>query len=411
MAARIFERVTFTGSKGDELAARLDLPAGPAKATAIFAHCFTCSKDVVAASRVSEHLTREGIAVLRFDFTGLGSSGGDFGNTNFSSNVEDLELAAKWLTENRSAPQILVGHSLGGAAVAMAAANIPSVKAVATIGAPSEVEHVAMIFDSSVETIAEHGEALVKLAGREFCIQQQFLDDLRDVALADVVGEWKGAWMFLHSPIDNTVGIDHAAALYAAAKHPKTFVSLDDADHLLTRPLDAEYAASMIATWAMRHIDDERGLTAAPDATAPVVVQEAGQGKFLQHVVAGEHRFLADEPLSVGGFDAGPTPYDLLGAALGTCTSMTMRMYGERKGFDFDTVTVEVSHDRIHADDCESCADDRTGQVDVFTRRISIDAPNLSAEDRARLIAIADRCPVHRTMEASSVIETIDVDS
>jgi uncharacterized OsmC-like protein/alpha/beta superfamily hydrolase len=390
----------FPGSQGADLAGRLDLPAGPPRAVALFAHCFTCGKDLRAASDIAAVLTDLGYAVLRFDFTGLGASEGEFGNTNFSSNVDDLVAAADWLRVNHRAPQLLVGHSFGGAAVIAATASIPEVLAVATIGAPADVRHVeALLADDSAP------DSTVELAGRRFTIRAQFLDDLRRHAVVEQVGRMRAALLLLHSPIDEVVAVEHAARLYEAARHPKSFVALDDADHLLSVRRDAEYAAHVIGAWASRYLRDERGLAAPPAPSAQVVVAETTQGRFLTHVVVGRHRFLADEPASVGGYDAGPSPYDLLAAALGTCTSMTLRMYADRKGLPLDRVTLEVSHEKLHATDA-AAADGGTGaRVDRFSRVLHLEG-DLDDDQRARLVEIADRCPVHRTLEQSSVIET-----
>lgn len=410
MSARI-ERITFPGSQGEELAARLDLPPGPPKAFALFAHCFTCSKDVKAASRVANALTVAGFGVLRFDFTGLGSSDGEFANTNFTSNTDDILAAAAWLRSKHRAPQLLVGHSLGGAAVLAVAGDISEVRAVATIGAPADPTHVTGVFSESVDEIEAAGQATVQLAGRSFTIRKQFLDDLRNHAVTERVAASRKALLVLHSPIDNTVGVENAADIFAAARHPKSYVSLDGADHMLSDPVDAEFAATMIAGFANRYVVDESGAHAAPKATAPVVVAETTQGPFLNHVVVGQHRFLADEPPSIGGFDAGPAPYDFLGAALGACTSMTLRMYATHKKMALDRVIVEVSHGKVHADDCVECSEndllvDRNGMIDRFERVITIEGPDLSEDDRQKLLKIANRCPVHRTLETASAIAT-----
>lgn len=399
------QRVSFDGSQGGQLAARLDLPAAPPVAYALFAHCFTCSKDVVAASRIASGLTRHGIGVLRFDFTGLGGSDGEFAHTNFSSNLEDLRLAAGWLAEHHRAPQLLVGHSLGGAAVLAVAADLPSVQAVATIGAPSDVRHVEQLLGDQLPLIEANGEAEVTLAGRTFKICRQFVDDLRAVPLTERVAALHRALLILHSPVDQIVGIDHAAAIFGAARHPKSYVALDDADHLLARRSDGEFVAALIGAWAHRYLHDESGAAPAPAPTAQAVVAETTQGPFLNHVVVGAHQFLADEPESIGGFDAGPAPYDLLSSALGACTSMTLRMYATRKGLPLDRVSVEVQHGKVHADDCVECAEGRTGMIDRFERVVHLQG-DLTDEQRASLLAIADKCPVHRTLEASSVIAT-----
>lgn len=410
MAPRI-ERITFPGSQGSDLAARLDLPAGPARAYAVFAHCFTCSKDLRAATRIATALTEAGYGVLRFDFTGLGQSEGEFANTNFSSNSEDLIAAAEWLGTHHRAPQLLVGHSLGGAAVLAMAAEVPSVRAVATIGAPADPTHVTGVFEDAIGEIEREGTAEVQIAGRPFTIRRQFLDDLRNHLVTERAGTMGKALLVLHSPIDEVVSVDNAGLIFDAARHPRSFVSLDGADHLLTGPTDAAYAASMIAGFANRYVDDERASRAPPKPSAPVVVAETTTGRFLNHVVVGRHRLLADEPESVGGYDAGPSPYDLLGAALGTCTSMTLRIYADRKQLPLARVLVQVSHAKVHADDLAELEEaehlqNRSGMIDQFGRVLTLEGDDLSPEDVDRLVAIADKCPVHRTLESASLITT-----
>lgn len=401
------QRVTFEGSQGDTLAARFDVPAGTVRATAIFAHCFTCSKDIAAAKRIAGELAMRGIAVLRFDFTGLGASDGEFANTNFSSNCTDLLRAADWLRDNVEAPSILIGHSLGGAAVLGVAGDIAEVKAVATIGAPADAAHVADNFHADLEAIERDGEAEVSLAGRKFRIQKQFLDDIRGQNLTDRIAGMKKALMVLHSPLDDTVGIDNAATIFTAARHPKSFVSLDKADHLLTRAEDAAYAAEIIAAWASRFIASET-VVPASDEHATVRVTETGGGKFQNYVIAGRHRMFADEPTDVGGLDSGPSPYDFLSVSLAACTSMTLRIYAAFKKIDVGTISVEVLHDKVHAKDCQDCAEelrDRPGKIDRFERRITI-AGDIDAALEAKLLEIADKCPVHRTLEAGAAVVT-----
>ena len=401
------EKVTFTGAFGDRLAARLDMPDGPVRAYALFAHCFTCSKDIFAAARVSKALADRGFAVLRFDFTGLGASDGEFANTNFSSNVDDLVAAAEWLKENHQAPALLVGHSLGGAAVLAAAARLPGVAAVATIGAPGDPEHVVKNFGAKVDEISESGEADVELAGRAFTIRKQFLEDIATAKLTEAVRDMRKALLVFHSPVDQVVGIDNAGLIFQAAKHPKSFVSLDDADHLLSRRADAIYVADVLSAWASRYLAAEETGDAAghPDLRGhEVVVYENGDGRFGQTVWNGRHESLADEPEKVGGLDRGPDPYGYLSTALGACTSMTLRMYADRKKLPLDQVLVRVKHDKIHAEDCESC-ETKEGKVDRLQREIEI-VGDLDDDVRQRLLEIADMCPVHRTLERSNVIET-----
>ncbi|MCY0094460.1 bifunctional alpha/beta hydrolase/OsmC family protein [Hoeflea ulvae] len=403
-------KAEFTGHSGAKLAARLDLPAGSIRAWALFAHCFTCSKDTLAARRISGELARAGIAVMRFDFTGLGSSGGDFASTNFSSNLEDLRAAADWLAVHYDAPEILVGHSLGGAAVLAIAGDLKSVRAVATIGAPAEASHVIENFQSHIDEITTGGEAAVSLGGRPFTIQRQFVEDLNAISLAEKIGRMKTALLVLHGPRDQVVGIDNAAAIFTAAKHPKSFVSLDDADHMLSDPADANYAAGIIASWAARYLPVE----APRRDDAPVedvVVGETGQGKFQVSVQAGPHRMLADEPASVGGADTGPSPYDLMSAGLGACTAMTLRMYARLKKIDLGLVTVTVRHNKVHAADCLECTESERangGKIDRFERVISIDG-GTPASLADKIAEIANKCPVHRTLEhGAKVVTTVE---
>jgi putative redox protein len=400
------DRVQFEGRDGQSLAARLESPAGEARAVALFAHCFTCTKDILAAKRIAAALAERGIAVLRFDFTGLGSSEGEFANTNFSSNVDDLVAAADYLRATLAAPRILIGHSLGGAAVLAAAERIDEATAVATIGAPADPAHVRHLFADHAEEISGTGEAEVQLAGRTFRIKKQFLEDIEGQRLEARIKGLGKALMIMHAPLDQTVSIDNAALIFQAAKHPKSFVSLDDADHLLTRRADADYAAEVIAAWASRFLPPaERD--AAPEAEdGEVLVRESGEGRFTQQILAGGHRLSADEPPAVGGDNRGPTPYGLLLAGLGACTSMTLRLYADRKGWPLERVTVRLKHDKIHAQDCESC-ETTEGRIDHIARELTMEGP-LDADQRRRLLEIADKCPVHKTLHSEVVIETKD---
>ncbi len=403
------QKLEFPGHTGEMLAARLDMPDDAPHAYVLFAHCFTCSKDIFAASRISASLVERGFAVLRFDFTGLGMSEGEFANTNFSSNVTDLVKAADFLRENRAAPTLLIGHSLGGAAVLAAAADIEEVRAVATIGAPAEPIPVKKQLGDKVDQIREQGEVEVDLGGRPFRIQKQFLDDLEASTIRQRVHDLGRALLVMHSPVDAIVDIDNARQLFEAALHPKSFISLDDADHLLRKRRDAEYAASVLAAWASRYLPEvqEAANVQAPDdlpdaspeevEDGVVEVTETGAGQFANQVRAGKHSLLADEPTRMGGTDTGPSPYDYLLAALGACTSMTLRMYAQRKKLALDKVSVQLSHQRVHAQDCADCDSDE-GQISEIHRVIDLQG-ELSADERARLLEIADKCPVHRTLE------------
>ena len=403
-------KLEFDGAHGAKLAARLDLPAGKIRAFALFAHCFTCSKDIPAARHIAGALSREGIAVLRFDFTGLGGSGGDFSSTGFSSNVEDLKLAAEFLRRNYEAPQILIGHSLGGAAVLSVAADIPEVRAVVTIGAPSEADHVIHNFKGAVDQIRANGAGEVDLAGRTFTIRSEFLDDLEARSVRDKVSRLGKPLLVMHAPLDDTVGIDNATNIFVAAKHPKSFVSLDKADHLLSNGDDAAYAARVIAGWVSGYLD-KPATAGSSDPKDGVEVIETGQGKFQSMVVSGDHRLIADEPVEYGGLDSGPSPYGYLSAALGACTVMTLRMYADRKGLSVDRIGTRVLHGKVHAADCEDCADDlkaRGGKIDRFERVITLEG-DLDEPTRARMLEIADKCPVHKTLEVGAAVVTREV--
>ncbi len=397
------ERISFAGHDGNQLAARLDLPDGPVLATALFAHCFTCSKDIPAARRISARLAGMGIAVLRFDFTGLGHSEGEFANTTFTSNVEDLIAAAQYLAGRNMAPSLLIGHSLGGAAVLRARAGIPTVKAIATLGAPADPGHVSHHFENALPEIQQQGSAEVTLGGRPFRIGKAFVDDISESALTPAIADLKAALLVLHAPLDETVSVDNASTIFLAAKHPKSFVTLDDADHLITRASDAEYAADVIAAWVTRYVPL---CPPAPPPGAPegvVRVTEADPAGFLQDIQSGpRHHAVADEPASYGGSDQGMSPYGFVSSGLGACTSMTIRMYARRKGWLLTGITVDVCHDKVHAQDAGLVSD---GKVDLFRRKIRLEGP-LDQTQRARLLEIADKCPVHRTLEGSAQITT-----
>jgi uncharacterized OsmC-like protein/fermentation-respiration switch protein FrsA (DUF1100 family) len=400
------ERFQFTDEGGHQLAASLDLPEAEPIAYALFAHCFTCGKDVLAAKRIAVTLAAKGIAVLRFDFTGLGSSEGDFANSTFSSNVADLVRAADHLHETRKAPAILIGHSLGGAAILAAAGQIPEARAVVTIAAPSDPVHVTGLFRDRIEDIRKRGKVEVSLAGRPFHITRDFLDDIAEHGLMAHVTNLHKALLIMHSPTDDTVGIDNATRIFVAAKHPKSFVSLAGADHLLDGKRDAAYVADVIAAWATRYLDPvaSEQVAAPSDAPRMVVVRETRANKFQQTVSIGPHRMLADEPMAAGGEDTGPGPYDFVLAGLGACTSMTMRLYADRKSLPLERTTVTLRHSKIHAQDCADC-ETRQGMLDQIERVIAMEG-NLDAEQRKRLLEIADKCPVHRTLTSEIRIVT-----
>lgn len=400
------ERITFPGHNANQLAARLDLPNGPVLATALFAHCFTCSKDIPAARRIAARLSSMGIAVLRFDFTGLGHSEGEFANTSFSTNVQDLIAATSYLADRGMAPSILIGHSLGGAAVLKTAGQVAGIKAVVTLGAPFDPEHVTHNFAEALEDIRRDGRAEVNLGGRPFTISQEFVEDVSRAALTEAIAGLNAALLVMHAPLDNIVGVENASQIFLAAKHPKSFVTLDSADHLISRGEDAEYAADVMAAWLSRYV------TLSPPAPPPgapegvLRVREADPKGFLQDVQSGpDHHMYADEPVAYGGTNKGLTPYGLVSAGLGACTSMTIRMYARRKGWPLTGVSVDISHNKVHAQDSETATRDR---IDRFHRCIRLEGP-LDESQRAKLLEIADKCPVHRTLEnASEVLTTLE---
>jgi uncharacterized OsmC-like protein/alpha/beta superfamily hydrolase len=391
------EKLTFAGSSGSDLSARLDRPiTGKPRAYALFAHCFTCTMNLKAVVNISRALTQAGIAVLRFDFTGLGESAGDFAETHFSSNVADLIAAAEFLRANHGAPKVLIGHSLGGTAVLRAARDIPSAVAVATIGSPLQPAHVVHQFGGQEEAVAAQGEAVVRLAGRPFRIKKQFFDDLKTHDLREDIAHLDKALLILHSPLDDYVGIDNAQQIFLAAKHPKSFLSLGDADHLLSNSADSQYAGTVIAAWAEKYL----GLThpVPPALGSAQVVVRTGQEGFLTEINANGHALLADEPADVGGSGLGPSPYDYLLSALGACTGMTVRLYAARKNWPLEAVEVRLSHQKIHAQDCADC-ETKDAKIDEIRRELTL-IGTLDAEQRQKLLEIAEKCPVHRTLHS-----------
>lgn len=393
------------GALGAKLAARIDRPDGDIEAVALFAHCFTCSKDILAARSIAKQLAKRGIATVRFDFTGLGSSAGEFASTDFSSNVGDLVRVADAMRGTIGAPQLLIGHSLGGAAVLVAASQIPEVRAVATIGAPADADHVVENFAADLSRIEEEGQARVTLGGRPFHIRREFIEDLRAQKVLEAVATMRAALLVLHAPLDQTVGVANATRIFLAAKHPKSYVSLDDADHLLSNYDNARYAADVIAAWAARYIDARPKYTSG--AAHEGVRATSLSGRFRTRLTVDNHAMLADEPITYGGDETGPTPYDYVAAALAACTLMTMRIYGERKGFVVDA-TVDVVHGKVHARGCEeevNVIPGKDGKIDRFERIIRF-GPGTAPENHERLLEIAGKCPVHRTLEAGAAVVT-----
>lgn len=399
------EKVTFQNKEGQELVGRLEFPVDRHPHNfVLFAHCFTCTKNLSAVRNISKALTSNGFAVLRFDFTGLGESEGDFADTNFSGNVEDLVAASNYLAENHEAPSLLIGHSLGGAAVIFAATEIPSVHAVATVGAPSNPVHVKHLLKSGIEEINETGRAVVNLSGRDFTIKKQFLDDLETKSLPETVKSLRKPLLIMHSPQDDTVGIKNAEEIYVAAHHPKSFVSLDGADHLLFNKKDSLYVGEVISGWAKRYLEVTERVAPNIKTRHQVAASLDSSEGFTTQMKVGNHYMLADEPESFGGNDFGPSPYELVSAGLSACTVMTLQMYAKRKGWPLEKVEVHTSYSKSHAEDCENC-EDSSAKIDTFHRELKITG-NLDGKQRERLVQIADKCPVHKTLHSETQVIT-----
>jgi putative redox protein len=400
-----FQKLDFVNRNGERLAARLDLPVGQKPcAFAIFAHCFTCTKNFNAIVNIDRELTSQGIAVLRFDFTGIGESEGDFSETNFSTNVEDLVSAADFLRDTYEAPKLLIGHSLGGAAILQAAERIPSTQAVVTIAAPSDLTSVVRFLEEdSGESLRNRDETTINFSGKDFHIRKQFLEDLHQNNMDMVIRNLRKPLLLFHSPLDQVVAIDNAARIFMAARHPKSFISLDKADHLLSNREDSLYVGSVLAAWSKKYLEFP-GKRKEMDATEGRVVTRTGKIGFQTEIVADGHHMMADEPIAVGGANTGPTPYDLLNAALGACTGMTLRIYADRKGIPLDGVTVRLKHEKVHAEDCLDCAD-KDKKIDSIEREIELHG-DLNQEVREQLLSIAGRCPVHKTLQSATRIES-----
>ena len=398
------QAVRFHNDQGDELHGDLYRPSRDPLAYAVFAHCFTCAANFKAPVRIARALCREGFATLAFDFTGLGRSGGEFAETNFTTNIADLVAAARYLKDvHGTGPAVLAGHSLGGTAALAAAADVDSCKAVVTIGAPSSASRIARLLEGARQQIESAGEGVVDIGGRPFRIKKQLLEDIERHGDPQRLEHLHRALLIMHSPADAIVPVTDASEIFERASHPKSFVSLDDADHLLSRESDAEYVASVLGAWARRYLD--AGAASASDEEGDgAVVAGTGASEFFTTIRAGRHELAADEPVRLGGSDQGPTPYDLVSAGLASCTSMTLQLYARRKGLALETATVRVRHSRVHAEDCEEC---ETGspKIDRFDRELLLEG-DLDEAARRRLLEIAERCPVHRTLEAEAVIET-----
>jgi putative redox protein len=393
-----YQKVSFENKDGLTLSGRLVL----------FAHCFTCTKNLNAVRSISNSLVKYGFGVLSFDFTGLGNSTGDFVDTNFSSNIEDLESAAAFLENNYRAPSLIVGHSLGGAASIYAGHRLSSIQAIATIGAPADPDHVQHLFENSMSEIEASGQAKVNIGGRPFHIKKQLIDDLNKYSLAAILKDLRKSILILHSPQDSIVSIENAAKIYSNAHHPKSFITLDGADRLLSNIKDATYAGEVIAAWANRYVQKPRNLHVLSNQGVNVRLAGGSENKYTTHIVAGKHHLVADEPEDVGGSDLGPSPYQLLSSALGACTAMTLKMYVDHKKWELEEVFVHLEHEKKHAQDCNDC-ENSASKLDEFTRKITIKG-DLSEDQKKRLMEIADKCPLHRTLMGKIDIKTELVD-
>lgn len=397
-------KVTFNNAKGDKLSGILDLPLDKKVHTyAIFAHCFTCNKNYKAIKNISSGLTSNGFGVLRFDFTGLGQSSGEFEDTNFSHNVEDLTAASTFLGKQYKKPELIIGHSLGGTASLFAAHQTDSIKAVVTIGSPFQPEHVTRLIESKEAEINKEGKAVVNVGGRDFTIKKDFLDDIQKHKIDNFIGELKKPFLIFHSPQDKIVAIKNAELLYSHAHHPKSFVSLDGADHLLSNPKDSSYIGQVIASWAQRYLDtDEKKKELHSDHD--VIASLDHEDDFTTDMVVGDHNMLADEPEDYGGQNLGPNPYEFLSAALASCTAMTIQMYAKRKKWSVDNVEVHVSHKKDHCQDCKKL-NDKNSKIDIFEREILLKG-DLDDNQKQKLFEIADKCPVHKTLHTEVEVNT-----
>ena len=398
-------RLEIENRKGLKLQAYLELPANqkPNHFT-IFAHCFSCNSNFNAVKNISRSLSNHGFGVLRFDFTGLGKSEGEFAESHFSANVEDLLDVSNYLEKHYKAPSLLVGHSLGGAAVIVAASKLEHIKAVATVGAPATVSHVTHLFSHGTDDIQEKGDVEVKIGGRPFKINQDFVNDFGKTDLPKIIKKLRKPILVMHAPFDKVVGIENAHQIYHNAIHPKSFISLDDADHLLSKQTDSIYVGNMIGTWVERYFEPEDNNMISSNGEQLVGHLNLLEDNFTTSIQTKKHSFIADEPTNIGGDDFGPSPYDFLSAGLAACTVMTLKMYADRKKWDLHEVFVYITYSRKHSDDLDIEVDKPT-RFDHLQKKIKI-VGNLEEKQRNRLKEIASKCPVHKTLQSKIIIDT-----
>ncbi|KAA5828028.1 OsmC family protein [Algibacter amylolyticus] len=398
-------KLSIQNKKGHKLQAFLELPANQKpQHYAIFAHCFTCSSTLSAVRNISRSLTSHGFGVLRFDFTGLGRSEGEFAESHFSANVDDLLAVNAYLKTNYQAPSLLVGHSLGGAAVIVAASKLDNIKAVATVGAPATASHVTHLFSHDIDEVKEKGEVEVNIGGRPFKINEAFVNDFSKIDLPEITKNLRKPILIMHAPFDSIVGIDNAHKLYHDAHHPKSFVSLDGADHLLSDSKDSRYVGNIIGTWVQRYFVQEDNSMLDTKGEQLVAHLNLVEDNFTTSIQTKKHSFIADEPEHVGGDDFGPSPYDFLSAGLAACTVMTLKMYAQRKKWDLQEVYVYITYSKKHSDDLMLDLD-KPKQIDHLQKRLKF-VGNLDEKQKARLKEIAAKCPVHKTLTSETVIET-----
>ena len=398
------EKLEIVNKKGVKLQAYLELPANQhPNFYAVFAHCFSCNSTLSAVKNITRALTNFGFGVVRFDFTGLGKSEGEFADSHFSANVDDLIAVSDFMQETYETPTLLIGHSLGGAAVIVAASKLESIKAVATIGAPAHVDHVTQHFSHQLDEVKVKGEVEVNIGGRPFKINQEFVDDFAKTDLPAITEKLRKPILIMHSPVDTIVGIDNQQ-LYLKAKHPKSFISLDHADHLLTENRDSSYVGNMIGAWVQPYFPDRENVMLSPEGEQLVGHLNLLEDNFTTNIQTKNHAFVADEPASVGGDDFGPSPYEYLNAGLAACTAMTLKLYSERKKWDLQQVFVYLSHSKKHSDELEVDIE-KPGYLDHISKKLRL-VGNLEDQQKQRLMEIASKCPVHKTLSSEVLIET-----
>ena len=403
------KKLEIKNKKGLKLQAYLELPANQEpNYYAIFAHCFTCTSTFSAVKNISRALTSYGFGVLRFDFTGLGKSEGEFAESHFSANVDDLLAVSDYLKENHKAPSLLIGHSLGGSAVIVAASKLDNIKAVATIGAPATVNHVKYLFSHDFEDIKTKGEVKVNIGGRPFQINKEFVEDFDKTDLPTMVKNLRKPLLVMHSPIDVIVGIGNAEKIYKSAHHPKSFVSLDNADHLLSDNRDSQYVGNVIGAWVKRYFEPVDNVMLDTDGEQLVAHLNLIENNFTTSIQTQKHSFTADEPESVGGDDFGPSPYDFLSAGLAACTVMTLKLYAERKKWDLQEVFAYITYSKKHSDDLMLDIE-KPMRIDHMSKKLKF-IGNLSKEQKERLKEIASKCPVHKTLASKVIFDTIVID-